>query len=75
MSTAILGLFGFINLGLITRETLPITAACLPGVLLGGLFGNHLATRLPQEKFRKIVMLGLMAMGSLYVLQWILSLS
>jgi len=75
MSTAILGLFGFINLGLITRETLPITASCLPGVLLGGLFGNHLATRLPQEKFRKIVMLGLVTMGSLYVLQWILSYS
>lgn len=72
MSTAILGCLGLINLGLINAQTLPTTAVCLPGILVGGLIGNHLASRLPQEKFRKIVMAGLFIMGVLYLTQWII---
>ena len=73
MSTAILGCLGLIKIGLINEQTLPITAICLPGILAGGLLGNHLATKLPQEKFRSLVMAGLFAMGILYLAQWLLS--
>lgn len=73
MSTAILGCLGLIKLGLINEQTLPTTAVCMPGILAGGLFGNHLATRLPQERFRKLVMAGLLVMGTLYLLQWLIN--
>ena len=72
MSTAILGCLGLINLGLINDQTLPTTAVCLPGILAGGLLGNRLATRLPQEEFRKLVMAGLLVMGAIYLVQWMI---
>ena len=73
MSTAILGFIGFIKIGLVNRETLPITITCLPGVVLGGLLGDRLATRLPQESFRSLVTYCLLAMGFIYVFQWALN--
>lgn len=69
MATSILGFAGLVKMGVIGTHTLPLTAACLPGVILGGLGGNRLASMLPQETFRGIVSGGLLVMGIVYVSQ------
>ena len=73
MGSAISTFIGLTSQGLINAETLPISAICVPGMVIGGLIGNCLASYLPQEKFRQIVMLGLLVMGILYLGQWLLS--
>jgi|MDSW01.2.fsa_nt_gb uncharacterized membrane protein YfcA len=73
MGSAISTFIGLISQGLINADTLPISALCVPGMVVGGLVGNRLASHLPQEKFRQLVMMGLLAMGVLYLGQWLLS--
>ena len=73
MFSAIATFIGLLNEGLIHGESLPISALCVPGMIFGGLLGNRLARHLPQEKFRQLVMLGLLVMGVLYLTQWLLS--
>ena len=73
MGSAISTFLGLLSQGLINAETLPVSALCVPGMVMGGLIGNRLASHLPQEKFRKIVMVGLLGMGIVYLGQWALS--
>lgn len=73
MGSAISTFLGLLSQGLINAETLPISALCVPGMIIGGLIGNRLASHLPQEQFRKIVMIGLLIMGIIYLGQWLLS--
>ena len=67
VTTAILTLIGQVNAGLVTEEPLPKPAALVPGLIVGALLGNKLASRIPQELFRKIVLGLLGVMGLLYL--------
>jgi uncharacterized membrane protein YfcA len=67
VSTAILALIGQVNAGLVTEETLPKTAALVPGLIIGALVGNKLSSRIPQALFRKVVLAVLGLMGLLYL--------
>ena len=65
--TAILSMIAQVNAGLVTMETLPKTAALIPGLILGALVGNKISGKISQEVFRKIVLVVLGIMGLLYL--------
>ena len=70
--SAIATFIGLLNKAYSRREPPHFCSLCA-GNDFWGLLGNRLARHLPQEKFRQLVMLGLLVMGVLYLTQWLLS--
>ncbi|MEC9464697.1 MAG: sulfite exporter TauE/SafE family protein [Myxococcota bacterium] len=72
VTTATLTFIGQVNAGLVTSETITKTAAIVPGLIVGALTGNKLASRIPQALFRKVVLAVLGLMGLLYLSDYLL---
>ena len=66
VTTATLSFVAQVNAGLVNEKTLPKTIAIVPGLLVGAMVGNKLATRIPQALFRRIILVVLTIMGFLY---------
>ena len=45
---------GLLHQGPIHEQSLPVSALCVPGMVLGGLLGNRLVRHLPQENFHSL---------------------
>ena len=61
-------LFAYLNIGIITTQTLLLVAAVSPVIILGGFVGNILNQKIPQELFRLIILVLIFMIG--LRLQW-----
>lgn len=60
---------GYIGLGLYTVKVFIVLAAALPMVVLGGFLGTHLARRVDQRRFDRVVACVLFASGAVLVVK------
>ncbi|WP_157756875.1 sulfite exporter TauE/SafE family protein [Plantactinospora sp. KBS50] len=67
--SGVLGLAGFVLAGQVDAATLRLAAAGLPAVLLGWWLGDRIFARVNLVVFRRIVLLGLVAMSAAALVQ------
>lgn len=56
-------LFAYFQIGIISSSTLVLVAALSPVIIIGGYIGNILNKRIPQERFRLIVLVLIFFIG------------
>ncbi len=59
----ILKVVAYWNIGIITGDTLLLIGALSPAIIIGGLAGNELNKRIPQDLFRLIVLVLIFCIG------------
>ncbi|MGM0577282.1 MAG: sulfite exporter TauE/SafE family protein [Myxococcota bacterium] len=67
--TAACALTAFTVAGLVTAETLTANAAVTPALLAGSWAGSRLYSRVDQAMFRRMLLVGLLVMGAVYLLR------
>ncbi len=69
LTTGVLSLIGFAATGVVTAATFQTNLTLLPALLAGGFFGHLLSGRIDQDRFRRIVLIGLLVMGGNYIVR------
>ena len=55
--------------GVITYETLKTSAMLIPAMILGGVSGSAIASKIDKDSFKKMVLVALALMGMLYIVR------
>lgn len=64
----LLKIAAYLNIGIITSQTALLVGALSPAIIVGGMAGNKLNKKIPQELFRMIVLVLIFFIG--FRLQW-----
>jgi uncharacterized membrane protein YfcA len=62
-ATNLIKLFTYFRIGILSGDMVTWMAAMAPLIICGGFFGNFLNHRIPQELFRNLIMVFILAIG------------
>lgn len=68
----VMAILSMIAGGIITLQTARASASLLPALVAGGFVGNKLSDEIPKALFKKLIIIGLQVMGTIFLIRAII---
>ena len=68
----VMAILSMIAGGMITLQTARASASLLPALVAGGFVGNKLSDKIPKALFKKLIIIGLQVMGTIFFIRAII---